>query len=91
MNHSFTVKKGTVRGLHYQAAPHEEIKMVRCIAGAVFDIIVYFLKDYDTFIKCFGREISAVNKKMMYIPEGFGYGFQTYTENRLLVFDNSEI
>ena len=66
-----------MRGMHYQMPPFSEIKLVRCIAGAVYDVIIDLRKDSPTFLKWFGTELSAENKKMIYIPEGFAHGFQT--------------
>src|ERR1700755_2270036 len=75
LNHSATYKKGSIRGMHFQKPPHTEIKMVRCVAGAVFDVIIDLRKNSSTFLKWFGAELSAENKKMLYIPEGFAHGF----------------
>ena len=90
MNHSFTALKGTIRGMHYQLPPFTEIKQVRCIAGAVFDIIVDLRKDSATFLQWIGIELSADNKKMIYIPEGFAHGFQTLTPNCELIYHHSQ-
>jgi dTDP-4-dehydrorhamnose 3,5-epimerase len=90
MNHSVTYKKGSIRGMHYQVHPHREIKMVRCIAGSVFDIIIDIRNDSDSFLKWFGIELSAENKKMLYIPEGFAHGFQCLTDNCELLYHHSE-
>jgi dTDP-4-dehydrorhamnose 3,5-epimerase len=90
MNHSFTKQKGTVRGMHYQLPPFSEIKLVRCIAGAVYDVIVDLRKDSATFLKWFGTELSAANKKMIYIPEGFAHGFQSLTDNCELIYHHSQ-
>jgi dTDP-4-dehydrorhamnose 3,5-epimerase len=89
LNHSFTAKKGTVRGMHFQLPPHSEIKMVRCIAGAVYDVIVDIRKDSPTFLQWFGTELSAANKKMLYIPEGFAHGFQALTDYCELMYHHS--
>jgi len=89
MNHSFTSIAGTVRGMHFQKSPHQEIKMVRCISGAIFDIIVDIRKGSPSFLQCFGVELSAANNKMIYIPEGFAHGFQTLTENCELIYHHS--
>lgn len=89
MNHSYTAQKGTIRGMHYQVPPYGEIKLVRCIAGAVFDVVVDIRKDSPTFLQWFGTELSADNKAMMYIPEGFAHGFQTLTENCELIYCHS--
>ncbi len=90
MNHSFTKQKGTLRGMHYQLPPYSEIKLVRCIAGAVYDVIVDLRKDSATFLQWFGTELSAENKKMLYIPEGFAHGFQAMTDNCELIYHHSQ-
>jgi dTDP-4-dehydrorhamnose 3,5-epimerase len=90
LNHSATYKKGAIRGMHFQKPPHSEIKMVRCIAGAVFDVIVDLRKNSATFLKWFGAELSAENKKMIYIPEGFAHGFQCLTDNCELIYHHTE-
>jgi dTDP-4-dehydrorhamnose 3,5-epimerase len=90
MNHSFTIKKGTIRGMHYQVAPYMEIKMIRCIAGVVFDVIVDLRKDSSTFLQWFGIELSAQNKKMIYIPGGFAHGFQSLSDDAELLYHHSE-
>lgn len=90
MNHSFTAKKGTIRGMHYQVAPYKEIKMIRCIAGAVFDVIVDLRTGSPTFLHWFGVELSAENKKMIYIPEGFAHGFQSLCDDVELLYHHSE-
>ena len=90
MNHSFTEKKGTVRGMHFQIPPHDEIKLVRCIAGAVWDVVVDIRAASPTFLKWYGTEISAQNKKMIYIPEGFAHGFQTLADNCELIYAHTK-
>lgn len=90
MNHSFTIKKGTIRGMHYQIAPYMEIKMIRCVAGAVFDVIVDLRKNSSTFLQWFGIELSAQNKQMLYIPEGFAHGFQSLSDDAELLYHHSE-
>ena len=89
MNHSFTRKKGTIRGMHYQVPPYSEIKMVKCIAGVVWDVVIDIRKDSDTFLKYIGVELSAENKHMIYIPEGFAHGFQTQADNCELIYHHS--
>jgi dTDP-4-dehydrorhamnose 3,5-epimerase len=91
LNHSFTLQKGTVRGMHYQLFPHQEIKLVRCIAGAVYDVIIDLRKGSSTFLQWFALELSAENKKMLYIPEGFAHGFQTLTDGCELIYHHSEV
>ena len=90
LNHSFTNEKGTVRGMHYQVPPFSEIKLVRCIAGAAFDVIIDLRKGSETFLQWLGIEISAANKKMVYIPEGFAHGFQTLSDDCELVYHHTQ-
>ncbi len=90
LNHSVTYKKGSLRGMHFQGKPHAEIKMVRCVAGAVYDVIIDLRKDSSTYLKWFGVELSAENKKMLYIPEGFAHGFQCLTDNCQLLYHHTE-
>jgi dTDP-4-dehydrorhamnose 3,5-epimerase len=90
LNHSFSSRKGTTRGMHYQRHPFAEIKMVRCIAGAVYDVIVDLRKDSATFLQWFGAELSAENKKMIYVPAGFAHGFQTLADHTELIYHHTE-
>ncbi len=89
LNHSFTARKGSIRGMHFQLPPFQEIKLVRCIAGAVNDVIIDIRKNSPTFLKWFGAELSAANKQMIYIPEGFAHGFQALTDNCELIYHHS--
>lgn len=89
LNHSFTNIKGSIRGMHFQYPPHTETKMVRCIAGAVFDVIIDLRKDSDTFLQYFGATLSPQNKKMLYIPDGFAHGFQTLEDNTELIYHHT--
>jgi dTDP-4-dehydrorhamnose 3,5-epimerase len=89
MNHSFTKEKGTLRGMHFQHPPHSEIKLVRCIAGAVYDVIVDLREGSATFLQYFGLELSAANRRMIYIPEGFAHGFITLADNTELLYHHS--
>lgn len=90
LNHSVSYKKGTLRGLHFQHPPYREIKMIRCISGAVYDVIVDIRRDSPTFLQWLGVELSAKNNKMLYIPEGFAHGFQTLVENSALIYHHTE-
>jgi dTDP-4-dehydrorhamnose 3,5-epimerase len=90
MNHSVTYDKGSIRGMHFQFAPHREIKLVRCIAGSVFDVIIDIREGSETFLQWYGVELSAANKKMLYIPEGFAHGFQCLDKNCELLYHHSE-
>jgi dTDP-4-dehydrorhamnose 3,5-epimerase len=90
LNHSFTRQKGTTRGMHYQLPPFSEIKLVRCIAGAVLDVIIDIRKDSAHFLQWVAVELSAANKKMMYIPAGFAHGFQALTDDCELLYHHSQ-
>ncbi len=89
LNHSFSKNPGTVRGMHFQFPPCTEIKMVRCIAGKIFDVIVDLRTGSPTFLKWFGTELSAENRAMMYIPEGFAHGFQTLAPDSELIYHHT--
>jgi dTDP-4-dehydrorhamnose 3,5-epimerase len=90
MNHSFNTHKGTLRGMHFQKAPHQEIKLIRCIKGAVIDVIVDLRKDSPTFLKHVMVELSSENKKMIYVPENFAHGFQTLEDDSELIYHHTE-
>lgn len=77
---SFNHKAGTLRGLHYQAAPHAEAKLVRATAGAIFDVIVDLRAGSQTHRAWFGVELTATNRRALYIPEGLAHGFQTLAD-----------
>ncbi len=77
---SVTKSKGTIRGLHFQRAPHGEAKLVRCTAGAIFDVIVDLREGSPTFRKWFATELTAANHRMLFSPVGFAHGFQTLTD-----------
>jgi dTDP-4-dehydrorhamnose 3,5-epimerase len=80
-NTSGNKRKGTLRGMHYQSAPHEEAKLVRCTAGALFDVIVDLRPDSQTWGQWFGTELTRQNLRMLYIPEGFAHGYQTLADD----------
>jgi dTDP-4-dehydrorhamnose 3,5-epimerase len=77
---SFNAHKGTLRGLHFQAAPHDEEKLVRCTTGAIFDVIVDLRPDSATYRGWYGLELTATNHRALYIPKGFAHGFITLTD-----------
>jgi len=81
MNNSLTTNKGTLRGLHYQLPPSAEVKVVRCVSGAIFDIILDLRPHSSTFGRSIGEVLSADNRTMMYVPEGFAHGFLTLEPN----------
>jgi dTDP-4-dehydrorhamnose 3,5-epimerase len=76
--------------MHLQKPPHSERKLVRCVAGSIFDVIIDLRKNSSTFLKWFGVELSAENKKMIYIPEGFAHGFQSLADNTELIYHHSD-
>jgi dTDP-4-dehydrorhamnose 3,5-epimerase len=80
-NISFNLKKGTLRGMHYQVKPNEEAKLVRCTQGSIYDVIIDVCPDSSTFKTWVAIELSAGNRKTLYIPEGFAHGFQTLEDN----------
>ena len=81
INNSLTGSKGTLRGMHYQLEPSGEIKVVRCIAGAFYDVIIDLRPGSPSFGQWFGETLSADNRTMMYVPKGFAHGFVTLEEN----------
>jgi len=83
--------RGVVRGLHYQLAPHAQAKLVRVLEGTVFDVAVDIRKDSPTFGRWFGIELSAENKKQLYIPEGFAHGFSVLSETAVLAYKCNEL
>lgn len=90
VNQSITRQKGAIRGMHFQQPPMSEIKMVKCLRGSVFDVMIDLRKNSSTFLKWYGEILSAENMKMMYIPEGFAHGFQTLEENCELLYLHTE-
>lgn len=89
-NVSFNHSAGTLRGMHYQVAPHEESKLVRCTSGALFDVIIDLRADSATFGQWFGVELSAANRQMLYVPHGFAHGYQTLTDGTEAFYQVSE-
>lgn len=85
-NHSFTGKKGTLRGLHFQNNPMAQCKIVRCLAGAVLDVAVDIRKGSPNYLKWVVVELSAENKKQLFIPRGFAHAFLTLTDNAEFVY-----
>lgn len=81
VNNSLSADKGTLRGMHYQLAPHAETKLVRCIRGSLWDVILDLRPDSATFGRHFGAELSAENRRMMYVPKGFAHGFITLEDD----------
>lgn len=82
--------KGTLRGMHYQASPHAEAKLVRCIRGAAFDVMIDLRPESPTYCRWFGLELSAGGDRMLYVPEGFAHGYQTLEDDTELYYLVSE-
>ncbi len=80
-NVSFNKKRGTLRGMHFQLAPKSEAKLVRCTAGAIYDVIIDLRPGSSTYCRWFAAELSAENRRGLYIPEGFAHGFQTLRDD----------
>ena len=89
-NTSWNAHKGTVRGLHYQLPPSSEVKLVRCTAGALLDIIVDLRPDSPTYLRHVAIELTAANRLALYIPEMFAHGFQTLEESTEVFYQMSE-
>lgn len=87
---SFNRLKGTVRGMHYQAKPHEEAKMVRCTQGAIHDVLVDIRRDSPSFGQWYEFKLTADNHHAVYIPEGIAHGFQTLTDNAEVLYQMTE-
>ena len=89
-NVSLNSKQGTLRGMHYQSAPYEETKLIRCTMGAIYDVIIDLRTDSPTFKQWVAHELTALNRKMVYAPKGFAHGFQTLVNNCEIFYFMSE-
>ena len=89
INQTLTQKQGTVRGLHYQNAPYAEMKLVTCLRGAVWDVVVDLRAGSPTFLQWHAEELSAANHRALLIPEGFAHGFQTLCDDCELIYLHS--
>jgi len=91
INYSLTKRKGSIRGMHFQKPPKTEIKIIQCIKGKVYDVIVDIRKNSDTFLKWHGEILSKEDNKMIFVPKGFAHGFQTIeNDSELLYFHTTE-
>jgi dTDP-4-dehydrorhamnose 3,5-epimerase len=90
VNNSLSQKKGTLRGLHYQLAPYAEVKIVRCLRGALYDAILDLRPDSPTFGRSFGAELNAENRLMMYVPRGFAHAILTLEDDTEALYLVSE-
>ena len=89
-NTSYNVRSGTLRGMHYQAGAAAEDKLVRCTAGAIYDVIVDLRPGSATRLKWYGTELSAANRRMLLVPKGFAHGFKTLIDGAEVFYEMSE-
>lgn len=89
-NIGYCAQRGTLRGLHYQKAPHEEQKWIRCVRGSVFDVIVDLRQDSPTYRKWLGVELSAEDRRMLYVPKGFAHGYLSLEDDCEVLYMVSE-
>jgi dTDP-4-dehydrorhamnose 3,5-epimerase len=87
---SFSRQKGTLRGLHYQNQPYPEAKLVRCCAGSIYDVILDLRPPSPSYRKWFAVELTAANRKMVYVPQGFAHGFQSLADETEVFYQISE-
>lgn len=86
INHTYTQRKGTVRGLHFQYPPYAEMKLVSCLQGEIFDVAVDVRRDSPTFLQWHAEVLSAENNKALLVPEGFAHGFQALTDDAVILY-----
>lgn len=89
-NLAYNHKKGTLRGMHFQVAPAAEVKLVRCIRGSIYDVIVDLRPESPTYLQSAGVELSADNRLMLYVPEMFAHGYQTLTDDTEVYYNVSQ-
>lgn len=89
-NLSYNYKKGTLRGMHFQIEPATEVKLVRCVRGAIYDVIVDIRPNSPTFLQHIGVELSADNRRALYVPEMFAHGYQTLTDDTEIFYQVSQ-
>jgi hypothetical protein len=91
VNHSITVSRGTIRGLHYQRPPHMAVRLVSCIRGEIFDVAVDVRPESSTYLHWYGERLSPDNGRAFLIPEGFAHGFQPLTDDCEIVYCHSKL
>lgn len=89
INHTFTARKGALRGLHFQYQPHAEDKFISCLRGEIFDVAVDLRRDSPTFLRWHAEILSADNARSLLVPQGFAHGFQTLTDDCELMYLHS--
>ncbi len=90
VNTSYNHTRGTLRGMHFQHAPHAEVKLVRCVRGAIFDVIIDLRPTSPTFKRWIGVELTADNRRALYVPEGFAHGLQTLEDHTDVFYQVSQ-
>ena len=90
-NISYNIKKNTIRGIHYQVAPFEEVKLGRCTRGVIYNIIIDLRPESVTYKQWTGVKLTADNYKMLYVPKGFAHGYQALTENSEFFYHTSQV
>ena len=89
-NISYNVKRGTLRGMHFQRPPHQETKLVRCTTGAVYDAIIDLRPESPSYCKWYGVELTPENRLMLYVPKGFAHGYQTLVDGSEVFYQVSD-
>lgn len=87
---SYNKNKGTIRGMHYQLEPHEEVKLIQCVKGSIYDIIIDFRKNSSTYKKSFITTLSDIRNNLLLIPKGFIHGFQTLENDTIIMYYMNE-
>ncbi len=86
VNLSYTATAGTVRGMHFQRAPYQEAKVVRCVAGSIFDVVIDLRRGSPTYLKLYTRVLSGVGGEMLVIPKGYAHGFQSLEPDSIVLY-----
>jgi dTDP-4-dehydrorhamnose 3,5-epimerase len=89
-NLSYNFASGTLRGMHYQRRPAAETKLIRCVRGAIYDVIIDLRPDSPSYLQHFGIELTSANRSALYVPEMFAHGYQTLTDDAEVVYQVSE-
>ncbi len=87
---SYNARRNTLRGMHYQAEPHTETKLVQCVRGSLYDVIIDLRPDSKTYCCWAGFELSENSRRLLYVPEGFAHGFQTLEDDTVVYYQISE-
>jgi dTDP-4-dehydrorhamnose 3,5-epimerase len=88
-NHSYSRTRGTLRGMHFQKSPHAEVKLVRVVQGALYDVIIDLRPDSPTYLKWESFELTSENARTLYVPMGFAHGFQTLSDDTHVIYQIS--